>query len=170
MARGSGEQSHSTGGYGSVSQRPADVCDSEVVIVTRARCWYNGRMSTNGPRHSSKRVNHSKRRSHPVVLALRDIRERHDRTSSDVEGCMGIPIQTLKQIEEGYRPLPGLQEDPGAAISIWIQKWFDCVGVTDDERTRVEDLLETAVLGRLRREGLKDPPRLPPSPDGGEGA
>lgn len=83
---------------------------------------------------------------------------------------MGIPLQTLKQIEEGYRPLPGLQEDPGEAISVWIQKWFDCVHATDDERTYVEDLLKAAVLGRLRRAGLKDPPRPPPAGDSDESA
>jgi len=78
---------------------------------------------------------------------------------------MDIPVQTLKQIEEGRRPLPGLQEDPGDAISVWIQKWFACVGVSDDERTYVEDLLETAVLGRLR-ERLIDPPRRPMAVEG----
>lgn len=64
---------------------------------------------------------------------------------------MGIPFGTLKQIEEGRRPLPPLISLTGGGFADWLLNWFRCVEASLDERTTVEDQLMLAVLGRLRQ-------------------
>lgn len=62
---------------------------------------------------------------------------------------MQIPFQTLKQIEEGRRPLPGLVEGTGISLGRWMQNWLTAVGATKEEREEVEQLLTDLILGRF---------------------
>ena len=92
----------------------------------------------------SKQTNdHAARSSHPLVVLLKEIRERHPEVSlTDIEACMGIPFDTLRHIEKGRRPLPGLQDGLGR----WILHLLDCVRATPDERGMVETLLSRIIL------------------------
>ena len=63
---------------------------------------------------------------------------------------MGLPIGTLRLIEEGHRPLPPLIGRDGEDFSEWYQKWLACVELTDNEREEFETLLMAVVLGRLK--------------------
>jgi hypothetical protein len=78
------------------------------------------------------------------VYLLRHVRRRHNRTLAEIEDGMELPLGTLKQIEQGYRPLPGSEE-----IGRWMQQWMRCVGVTEAERMQLEDMLMRMVLGQL---------------------
>ncbi len=83
------------------------------------------------------------RSSHPLVALLREIRERHPEvTLTEIEACMGIPFDTLRHIEKGRRPLPGLQDGLGR----WILRLLDCVRATPEERAMVETLLSRDIL------------------------
>ncbi len=83
------------------------------------------------------------RSSHPLVVLLREIRERHPEvTLTEIEACMGIPFDTLRHIEKGRRPLPGLQDGLGR----WILRLLDCVRATPEERGMVETLLSRIIL------------------------
>jgi hypothetical protein len=83
------------------------------------------------------------RSSHPLVALLREIRERHPEVSlTEIEACMGIPFDTLRHIEKGRRPLPGLQDGLGR----WILHLLDCVRATPEERAMVETLLSRIIL------------------------
>lgn len=83
------------------------------------------------------------RSSHPLVALLREIRERHPEvTLTEIEACMGIPFDTLRHIEKGRRPLPGLQDGLGR----WILHLLDCVRATAEERAMVETLLSRVIL------------------------
>lgn len=83
------------------------------------------------------------RSSHPLVVLLREIRERHPEvTLTEIEACMGIPFDTLRHIEKGRRPLPGLQDGLGR----WILSLLDCVRATPEERAMVETLLSRIIL------------------------
>jgi hypothetical protein len=83
------------------------------------------------------------RSSHPLVVLLREIRERHPEVAlTEIEACMGIPFDTLRHIEKGRRPLPGLQDGLGR----WILRLLDCVRATPAERGMVETLLSRIIL------------------------
>ncbi|HEU5347207.1 MAG TPA: hypothetical protein VFU63_01215 [Ktedonobacterales bacterium] len=92
----------------------------------------------------SKETNaNAARSSHPLVVMLREIRERHPEvTLTEIEACMGIPFDTLRHIEKGRRPLPGLQDGLGR----WILNLLDCVRATSEERAMVETLLSRIIL------------------------
>lgn len=86
---------------------------------------------------------HAVRSSHPLVVMLREIRERHPEvTLTEIEACMGIPFDTLRHIEKGRRPLPGLQDGLGR----WILHMLDCMRATPEERQMVETLLSRIIL------------------------
>ena len=88
------------------------------------------------------------RSGHPLVVLLREIRERHPEvTLTEIEACMGIPFDTLRHIEKGRRPLPGLQDGLGR----WILHLLDCVRATPEERAMVETLLSRDHPGRVER-------------------
>jgi len=89
------------------------------------------------------------RRKHPLIKLMRKIRKQHKLALTDVEARMGIPFQTLKQIEEGRRPLPGLVEQSGASLGRWMQNWMSVIGVTNEERQEVEGLLMDLILDRF---------------------
>lgn len=91
------------------------------------------------------------RRNHPLVKRMQEIRKRHGVALVEVEGCMQIPYQTLRQIEEGRRPLPPLISNTGTMFSEWFASWLRCVGCSDAERFELEDLLMHIVLGRSSR-------------------
>jgi hypothetical protein len=96
----------------------------------------------NGPsRHS---INW--RKNHPLVRLMRRIRQAHRKKQVDIDACMGLPFQTLKQIEGGRRELPGILGGGAPPLSDWIQKWLTCVGATEAERTEVENLLMRIVI------------------------
>jgi hypothetical protein len=83
------------------------------------------------------------RSNHPLVVLLREIRERHSEvTLTEIEACMDIPFDTLRHIEKGRRPLPGLQDGLGR----WILRMLDCVQATPEEREMVETLLSRIIL------------------------
>ncbi len=92
----------------------------------------------------SKEMNGNAARSaHPLVVLLREIRERHPEvTLTEIEACMGIPFDTLRHIEKGRRPLPGLQDGLGR----WILHLLDCMRATPEERQMVETLLSRIIL------------------------
>lgn len=92
----------------------------------------------------SKQTNaNAARGSHPLVVLLREIRERHpDVSLTEIEACMGIPFDTLRHIEKGRRPLPGLQDGLGR----WILRLLDCIRATAEERAMVEVLLSRIIL------------------------
>jgi transcriptional regulator with XRE-family HTH domain len=112
-------------------------------------------MSRTADRHVMHR-----RRNHPLVKLLRDIRRRHRKTQIEIEACMQVtdPMlasdQMLKRIEEGRRDLPGVLGGMGPPLSAWIESWLDCVDAREDERTIVRNTLLAATLGRMYR----DPP------------
>jgi hypothetical protein len=82
------------------------------------------------------------RARHPLVVLIKTIRKRHPQISlPDIEVCMNIPIDTLRHIEKGRRPLPGLQD----GLSKWIARFLDCVHATVEERQQVR-LLAARVL------------------------
>lgn len=62
---------------------------------------------------------------------------------------IAIAHQTLKHIEEGIRPLPGLLGGPEAAIGPWMQVWMVCAGASESERNEVKELLMRLVLGQF---------------------
>jgi hypothetical protein len=80
---------------------------------------------------------------------MRSIRRKHRSALTDVEACMGIPFQTLKQIEEGIRPLPGILGDQGRALGPWMQQWMTCVQATAKERDQVQRLLVSLILAEV---------------------
>ena len=49
---------------------------------------------------------------------------------------MDIPFGTLRHIETGRRPLPGLQD----GLSKWIEHFLDCVQATAEEREQLSRL------------------------------
>ena len=49
---------------------------------------------------------------------------------------MGIPFGTLRHIETGRRPLPGLQD----GLSKWIERFLSCVEATVEEREQLSRL------------------------------
>lgn len=83
-----------------------------------------------------------KRRNHPLVQSLAKLRLRHGIASSDLDACMGMPVGTLRHIEKGRRPLPGLQD----GLSSWIQNYLNCVGATEDERNEIRQQISRALL------------------------
>jgi hypothetical protein len=89
------------------------------------------------------------RKHHPLIRLMRRIRNKHRIALTDVEACMEIPFQTLKQIEEGIRPLPGILGDQGRALGPWMQRWMACVQATAKERDKVERLLVSLILAEL---------------------
>jgi hypothetical protein len=91
------------------------------------------------------------RSSHPLIVKLREIRNRHNKTLVEVEACMGKGDGALKFIEEGRRPLPKLIAPNGTQFSDWLRKWLECVEASDEEQEEIERLLMLLVLGRLRR-------------------
>jgi transcriptional regulator with XRE-family HTH domain len=91
------------------------------------------------------------RSNHPLILKLKQIRKRHRKKLVDVEACLGIPFGTLKQIEEGRRPLPPLISPTGEAFSTWYQSWIICVGASPEEQQDLEEKLSMLVIGQLRR-------------------
>jgi hypothetical protein len=91
------------------------------------------------------------RRAHPLIVKLKQIRGRHRKKLVDVEACMGVPFGTLKQIEQGRRPLPPLISSTGGAFSLWFENWLHCVGASLDEQEELEEKLMLLVIGRLRR-------------------
>jgi hypothetical protein len=84
------------------------------------------------------------RRNHPLVVLLREIRERHrdEVTMTEIEACMGIPFDTLRHIEKGRRSLPGLQDGLGH----WIRELLDCMRATPEEHELVKTLLARVIL------------------------
>lgn len=84
----------------------------------------------------------SSRAKHPLVVLLGTIRRHHRGISlPDIEVCMEIPIDTLRHIEKGRRPLPGIQD----GLSRWLERFLHCVQATDHERQEVR-LLAARVL------------------------
>jgi hypothetical protein len=78
-----------------------------------------------------------RRAQHPLVVLLRTIRRRHKKISMlTIEACMEIPFGTLRHIEKGRRPLPGLQD----GLSKWIEHFLNCVQATADEREHLRRL------------------------------
>jgi hypothetical protein len=92
------------------------------------------------------------RSNHPLVQRLKQLRKRHKKSLIDVEVCMGLPIGTLRLIEEGHRPLPPLIGRDGENFGEWYQRWLACVMPTDDEREEFDTLLMVVVLGRFKNE------------------
>lgn len=87
--------------------------------------------------------NSSSRAKHPLVVLLKTIRAHHrDVSLPIIETCMGIPIDTLRHIEKGRRPLPGLQD----GLSKWLEDFLHCVNATDAERQQVRSLAARALL------------------------
>jgi hypothetical protein len=96
-----------------------------------------------------------RRKNHPLVKRLKEIRNRHNKKQVDVEACMAqrdpqlVSEQMVKRIEEGRRDLPGIIGATSPPLSEWIDAWLTCVEATDAERADVEELLMKIVLGQL---------------------
>src|SRR5579884_599027 len=91
------------------------------------------------------RVDRHARKNHPFVTRLRAIREGHGATLVAVEACMGLPFGTLRHIEEGVRPPPGIYD-----IGAWLRSWMACVRVSDAERAEIEELLMQLIIDAVR--------------------
>jgi hypothetical protein len=59
-----------------------------------------------------------------------------------VEVCMEIPIDTLRHMERGRRPLPPLEH----GLSLWVKRYLDCVKADAEERQQVIDLMSRQIL------------------------
>lgn len=92
------------------------------------------------------------RRDHPLIQQMKRIRKHHRVRLVDAEACMELPTGTLKQIEEGRRPLPQLISSDGLEFAAWFQNWLRCVRASADERDDVEESLMLLVLGRFKRD------------------
>lgn len=128
--------------YGRFSTTPAKMEPNRIRWKPRARLLsLPGCLILEG---MSKQTNaNAARSSHPLVVLLREIRERHPETSlTEIEACMGIPFDTLRHIEKGRRPLPGLQDGLGR----WILHLLDCVRATSEERAMVEAMLSRIIV------------------------
>jgi len=85
----------------------------------------------------------SRRAQHPLVVLLKTIRNQHPQISlPDIEVCMNIPVDTLRHIEKGRRPLPGLQD----GLSKWISLFLDCMHATVEERQQVRRLAARVLI------------------------
>ena len=58
---------------------------------------------------------------------------------------MGLPINTLRHIEKGRRPLPGLQ----SGLSGWVRRFLGCVGADPQERRQVLDVMSRQILAEF---------------------
>jgi len=61
---------------------------------------------------------------------------------------MGLPFDTLKHMEEGIRPLPGIIGDQRTAIGPWMNLWMKCVEATANERDELQNMLVSLILGQ----------------------
>ena len=91
---------------------------------------------------SKQGVNQGSRGRHPLVSLLRAIRKQHKMSQLRVEVCMELPINTLRHIERGRRPLPRRAH----GLSLWIKRYLDCVKADTDERKQVVELMSRQIL------------------------
>jgi hypothetical protein len=95
------------------------------------------------------------RSAHPLIVRMRQVRKRHRKKLADVEACMRVTLEwafgTLKQIEQGRRPLPQLISPTGTEFQEWWQSWLHCVEAAPNEEADLEEKLMQLVLGRLRQ-------------------
>jgi hypothetical protein len=95
------------------------------------------------------------RSAHPLIVKMKQVRKRHRKRLADVEACMRLALDwafgTLKQIEQGRRPLPQLISPIGTEFQEWWQSWLRCVEASPSEQDELEEKLMLLVLGRLRQ-------------------
>lgn len=81
----------------------------------------------------------------PLVQQLAAVRKAHSVSQLTLEMRMLLPVDTIRHIERGRRPLPDLHK----GLVEWVKRYLECVGATSEERDRIVLALHADVLSHF---------------------